>query len=147
MAKPYSPKQKAEAIDLWKQHGTAETARQTGISTRTIKRWVKADPTAQADTKQTDTARRELARRTRERRERIRSLLLERTQDLLEAMHPDASRAGDIRSYAVAVGILIDKFRLEMGEATGRSEQISVEQAVSRLDEEIAEMLAEMEGT
>jgi len=34
----------------------------------------------------------------------------------------DEAPAGDLRAYAIALGIIIDKMRLESGESTGRTE-------------------------
>ncbi len=154
MAK-YTDTQRREAVDLYIEHGTAEAARRSGISTRSIKRWAKdSDVVAQARDK-TGQAREELARLNVERRERIKTLLLEKIEDLLGRMnlphidfkgkdarqvtYPTAT-SGDVKNYAVSVAVLIDKYRLEMGESTSRAE-ITFEQAEDRLDEEFAELV------
>jgi hypothetical protein len=159
----YTAKQKAQAIQAWQKHGTAEASRQTGISTTSITRWVRADPdVVQTNAKQTEKARLELARRTRERREQVRALLMEKVLDLLERMdkeHVDFKAAGnsgpvqvtypiatsgDVKNYAIAMAVLLDKYRLEAGESTDRVEHISPELAASVLDEEIADLLTQM---
>ena len=48
----------------------------------------------------------------------------------------DQAPSGATKEYAIAVGILIDKFRLEMGEHTGRTE-VDLITAESRIDAEI----------
>lgn len=156
MAK-YSDTQKREAVNLYIQHGTTKASQQSGVPKRTLLRWAKdSDVVAQARDK-TDTARTELARVNAERRERIKTTLLEKIEDLLGRMdvpHVDfkgkdaqmvtypVATSGDVKNYAVSVAVLIDKYRLEMGEATGRTE-ISVSQAESVLDAEIMRLANE----
>jgi hypothetical protein len=156
----YTDDQRRNAVNLYIQHGTAEASRRSGISTRSIKRWAKdSDVVAQARTK-TDTARAELARRNAERRERIKTQLLEKIEDLLGRMnlpHVDfkgkdaqmvtypVATSGDVKNYAVSVAVLIDKYRLEMGESTLRAE-ITYQQATDRLDQEFAEVVEEYEA-
>ncbi len=158
MAK-YTDTQRRKAINLYIQHGTAEAARRTSISGRTITRWAKAADVSQ-DRDKTETARAELARLNAERRERIKSSLLEKIEDLIGRMnlpHVDfkgkdaqmvtypTATSGDVKNYSVSVGILIDKYRLEMGESTSRAE-ITFEQAETRLDEEFAELVEQFEA-
>ncbi len=158
MAK-YTDDQRRKAVNLYIKHGTAEAARRTGISGRTITRWAKAADVSQDRTK-TDAARQQLARRNAERRERIKTLLLEKIEDLLGRMnkpHIDfkgknaqqvtypVATSGDVKNYAVSVAVLIDKYRLEMGESTSRAE-ITFEQAEDRLDEEFAELVERYEA-
>ncbi len=159
MAK-YTDAQRRKAINLYIEHGTAEASRRSGISTRSIKRWAKdSDVVAQARDK-TGQAREELARVNAERRERIKTMLLEKIEDLLGRMnlpHVDfkgkdarqitypTATSGDVKNYAVSVAVLIDKYRLEMGESTSRAE-ITFEQAESRLDEEFAGLVEQFEA-
>jgi hypothetical protein len=56
--------------------------------------------------------------------------------------HPIAP-AGAVRDYAVSVGILIDKYRLEVGEATTRSESRDLTAQLS--DDELDAAIAEAE--
>ena len=159
MAK-YTDSQRREAVNLYIQHGTTKASEQSGIPKRTILYWAKnANVVAQARDK-TDTARAELARLNAERRERIKTLLLEKIEDLIGRMdveHVDfkgkdaqmvtypIATSGDVKNYAVSVAVLIDKYRLEMGEATDRRE-ITFEQAESRLDEEFKELVEQFEA-
>jgi len=160
----YTAAQKTKAVDLYLKHGTAEAARQTGISGRTITRWAKTSGVVSQDREKTETARQELARRNAERRERIRSLILEKAEDILHRMDEphadfkvvdkgiekvvwDSARSGDVKNYALSLAILIDKYRLEMGEATGRTETIDLAAAESRIDQEIERLSAEISHT
>ncbi len=158
-APKYTDDQRRKAVNLYIQHGTAEAARQTGISGRTVTRWAKAADVSQDRTK-TDAARQELARKNAERRERIKTSLLTKIEDLLGRMdlphidfkgkdaqqvtYPTAT-SGDVKNYAVSVAVLIDKYRLEMGESTSRAE-ITFEQAESRLDKEFEKLVEEYEA-
>ncbi len=156
----YTDRQRAEAINLYIAVGTTKASEQSGIPKRTLLRWVKdSDVVAQARDK-TDIARVELARSNAERRERIKTLLLEKIEDLIGRMslphidfkgkdaakvtYPTAT-SGDVKNYAVSVAVLIDKYRLEMGESTSRAE-ITFEQAESRLDAEFAGLVEEFEA-
>ncbi len=149
---PYTQEQQRETVDLAVEHGTAETVRRTGISGTTVKRWVApAGNTVQTNTKKTELARQHLAVRRDEKREQLRTLLLDKAIGLLERfdvehkdyrgkdvqeVYWDRAPSGATKEYAIAVGILIDKFRLEMGEHTGRTE-VDLISAESRIDAEI----------
>ncbi len=154
MAK-YTDTQRRKAVNLYIQHGTTKASKMSGVPKRTILYWAKnSDVVAHARDK-TAVAVAESARLNVERRERIKTLLLEKIEDLLGRMNlphidfkgKDAQRvtypvatSGDVKNYAVSVAVLIDKYRLEMGESTSRAE-ITFEQAEDRLDEEFAELV------
>jgi transposase-like protein len=117
MSKPYTDAQKAEAVDLYVEHGTAEAARQTGIGTTTIKRWAADDGhTVQTNIKKTEAARAVLASARAEQRERVRILYLDKIEACLTAINPGKPR--DAKDLMTTAAIGTDKFRLEMGEAT-----------------------------
>ncbi len=156
----YTDTQKAEAVDLYVEVGTAEAAKRTGITGRSITRWAKASGVSQDKAEQTEDAREQLALKNAERRERIRTTMLEKIEDILGRMDMphhdyraagkelhriewDSARSGDVKNYAVSAAVLIDKFRLEMGEHTSK---ISVADAESVLDAEIIR-LAEKHAT
>ncbi len=149
---PYTVEQKQETVELYVEHGTAETARRTGVNPRTITRWANAAGVMSQDSsKKTELARQHLAIRRDEKREQLRTLLLDKAIGLLERfdtehkdyrgkdvqeVYWDQAPSGATKEYAIAVGILIDKFRLEMGEHTGRTE-VDLISAESRIDAEI----------
>ncbi len=136
----YSDTQRREAVDLFEKIGRAEASRQTGIPGRTIGSWAKRDGiTAQASVQKTEAARLVLAASNAERREEIRSLLLDaQVRHLQQAIATD--RARDAQSWMVSVGIGVDKFRLEMGEATGRTETVDLPAAEATIDQEVARL-------
>ncbi len=129
----YTDKQKTEAVALYVEVGAAEAARQTGAGARTIRRWAdEAGMAAARDKNLTDAAER-LTRQSTAQRAEIRVDLLDRIADVLKRMdepHIDfrgkdatqvewpTATSGDVKNYAVSFGILLDKYRLEMGEAT-----------------------------
>jgi len=147
----YTDEQKREAVDLYLEYGAAEAATRTSIPRRTISSWITKRGLAQAKGQQTEAARQQLAAKNAERRERIRTTILEKAEDILDRMDQphvdyraagkelhqvewDTARSGDVKNYAVSFAILIDKYRLEMGEHTSK---ISVADAESVLDAEI----------
>ena len=154
---PYTDKQKREAVELYLKHGTTKAAKQSGISYRSILRWAAASGIVSQDRAKTEAAREELARRNSERREKIKDQLLDKMNDLLERMdapHVDfkgkdagmvtypIATSGDVKNYAVSFAVLLDKYRLEMGEVTGRVETVGVDRAVQVVEDEIAKMRA-----
>jgi len=147
----YTKEQKQKAVDLYVKVGTAEAARRTGITGRSIIRWANTAGVSQDKANQTEAARESLALKNAERRERIRNMILEKIEDILGRMdqpHHDyraagkelhrieweSARSGDVKNYAVSMAVLLDKYRLEMGEHTSK---ISVADAESVLDAEI----------
>lgn len=152
---PYTEEQKAEAVELAQEVGTSEASRRTGASATSIKRWTAdAGLTDQTKREKTEAAREQLAIQRAKKREDLRNLLLDKALDLLgrmdeehkdyrgkdvTAVYWDKAPSGATKDYATAAAILIDKFRLEMGEATGRTE------VHGDLDREIASRLGEWE--
>ena len=149
----YTTDQKKEAVDLYIQHGAAGASEQSGVPKRTLLRWAKDSNVVARARDKTAAATTERARLNTERRERIKTLLLEKIEDLIGRMdieHIDfkgkdaqmvtypIATSSDVKNYAVSIAVLIDKYRLEMGEATDRRE-VSIEQAETRLERAIAE--------
>jgi transposase-like protein len=133
----YSADEKATALNLYVSHGLAEAWRLTGIPKPTIATWAKAAGLRTFDTQKTEAATEAHVAHADELRARLRVQLLEKASDLLDrmdAMHVDfkgkdadavtypIAPASAVQNYATSVGILIDKYRLEVGEATTRSE-------------------------
>jgi transposase-like protein len=136
----YTPAEKAAAIKQLTEFGLAETWRRTGISKPTLSLWGKRAGLT-FDTSKTEAATAQHEARQAELRVQLRVMLLEKAVDLLERMDAphvefkgkDADRveypiapAGAVQNYATSAAILIDKYRLEMGEVTGRTETQSV---------------------
>lgn len=141
MRHEYTVEQKAAALAIYVEKGVAEAWRQTGIPKPTIASWARrghVQTDAPAKIQQAIEAARD---RHLKLREELRYRLLEKASDLLDRMdaeHVDfkgkdveevvypIAPAAAVQNYATSVGILIDKYRLEMGEATGRTESVSL---------------------
>ena len=131
----YSDDFKAEALAVYVEDGPAATARLYGMPVRTLQSWAqRMGLRTAADTKtETEAA----CAKNQELRAKLRTKLLEKCVDMLERMdsphyeyqgreqervvYPVAG-AKECQSYATALGIMLDKFRLEVGEPTGREE-------------------------
>ena len=139
----YTDAQKAEAVNLYVEVGATEAAKQTGISRRSINSWAKAAGfTAQANIEKTTAAREVLASAVAEKREVLRELLLDAGIHHVE--RSIAAESGrDAQAWMTGAGIGIDKYRLEMGEATGRTEVMDVASAEASIDLEV-ERLAKL---
>ena len=127
------------ALAALEEHGLAEAWRLTGVPKPTIARWAREAGIGTDHTPKTRAATIAAAAKADQLRAELRMRLLEQSLDLLERMdaphtefknsakeirevvYPIAP-AGAVQNYATSVGILIDKYRLEVGEATSRSE-------------------------
>lgn len=134
----YSASEKAETLILYAAEGLAETTRRTGIPKPTIASWVTRAGLPHTDaTAKTEAATKAATERAHRLRAELRVRLLEKAVDLLDRMdapHVDfkgkdagevtypIAPAAAVQNYAVSIGIMIDKYRLEVGEATSRSE-------------------------
>jgi transposase-like protein len=133
----YSEEEKEATIALVVDGGLAAAWRATGIPKTTIAGWCKAAGVRTYGGEKTAAATEAAVEQQTLRREQLRTMLLEKAVDLLERMDSphiefkgkDADQveypiapAGAVQNYATSVGILIDKYRLELGEATGRNE-------------------------
>jgi hypothetical protein len=125
------------AIALAQQKGLATAARETGIPRPTISRWMAAAGLVTNTSPRTALATAAAIRKRELLRARMDNKLLTTADRLLDRINrphvefvgPDRKRvvlphtpASAVQNLAVSVGILIDKYRLESGEATSRSE-------------------------
>lgn len=149
------PEQRAAAIAVYREHGLAEAARRTGIPKTTLRRWAREEgldtaELAGAAALRTDAATEARKSYVAELREELRAMLLEKAVDCLERMDEphidfrgrestevkfDRAPSGACQQYATSAAILIDKFRLESGEATSKTEieRGPLEQQVRRI--------------
>ena len=140
----YTDAQKAEAVELSVDVGATEAARQTGISKRSINTWRnQAGHTARANIKKTEAASAVLAAAAREKRLDIHELLLDNVIAGLKASDPSDAKAFQLLSVGCATHL--DKYRLEMGEATGRTETVDLPSAESTIDVEVARLVEQLD--
>ena len=78
--------------------------------------------------KTNDERRAQTEQRHTERRQAIREALADKALEFVVALHPDDPNA---KANATVVGILIDKYRLELGETTGRTETVGLSPSTS----------------
>lgn len=117
-----------EAVRLYVEVGAAEAARQVGCSRDTIYEWLGQFPTLVGDEK--DKERREARVLAREaKREAGRDAILDAWLAgavTAAGIANDPKQAKAYQSLSIGVGTFLDKYRLEMGEATGRTETWSM---------------------
>lgn len=149
----YTDEQKAQAVKLYLEVGPDEAAKEVGCSRRQVYRWLGRHGVTP---KKPDQQRAETEARHTEKREELRELLLDQALDMLHRMnemHVEwrevdgqeeqivhlVSGANEAKSYATAAAILIDKYRLEMGETTGRTEVLApIDLELARIADEHA---------
>lgn len=133
--KPYPEQKREQALALYVSHGPREASRRTKIPANTISSWARRAGLKTKVESITEKATAAAQAQAEKRRARIRAELLAKIEDILTRMDaehidfrgkdarkvtfPKPSPTG-VREYAVAIGVLLDKYRLEMGEVTGR---------------------------
>lgn len=151
----YTDEDKRRAVEVYEEHGATEAAKEVGCDRRSVLRWAKAAGVSRDDSK-TRAATEALAVQNAERREGVKAQLLDRVIDLIERMDQpherfmggggetephrvvyDRATSGDVKAYSISVGVLIDKLRLEEGQATERTETMTEEEARRRLAEQM----------
>lgn len=149
----YTADEKAAALALYATDGPTAVADRLGIPKATVADWARANNVRTVRNERTS-AMVEAARLDREAvREQLRERLLSKALDMLDRMdsehidfkgskveqvtYPKPSPSG-CQAYATAAAILLDKFRLEVGEVTGRTEHRTTDQ----LDRDIEELLS-----
>lgn len=133
----YSDSERADALKVCEQVGLYSAVKQTGIPRATLFSWMQKAGVKTSNSEKTQAATEAHLANIEERRARIRAKLLQRAEQLLDRVtgsytthvgreatpvQTDVPPAAACKDLAVAVGILIDKFRLECGEVTGREE-------------------------
>jgi transposase-like protein len=156
--KAWSDEQKADAIVVAAEYGLTEGWRRTGVPKPTLARWLRAAGIGTDHVPKTREATIAAAARADQLRAELRTRLLEQALDLLDRMdaeHVDfkgrdvtevvfpIAPAGAVQNYATSVGILIDKYRLEVGEATTRSESRDITGNLT--DDELDDAIREAE--
>lgn len=155
----YTDEQRAEALDLYQQLGPSEAARRAGVPKGTISSWVRRAG-LKTSVPENLRAATEVGRLTLEqRRQKLASNLLgdiERLRGQLfepaESIHWDKDggfhRAriseptfSDKKALATSLAILVDKVLLLTGQATSRTETVTVD----AIEAEIAELRREMD--
>lgn len=144
----YSDAERQHALELIAQHGIAHAYRETGIHKSNLTRWAQRAGIDIGTLHREQTANAMAARQAK--REEFRGLLLDKAVDMLHRMDEphidfrgkDAHRVEfprpapeGCKAYATAAAILIDKLRLELGEATARHEFGGIDPKVAAVDQ------------
>lgn len=159
-----SAEEKARALAIYAESGPAEASRQTGIPRGTVSQMARRAGVTVTRSEQiagaVEAAKATMAQRRAEladimlreaqvEMQRLRSSVRESRVsakgDLVQWEEPEPSPA-DRRAIATTAAILVDKSNLLSGEATSRSETLSVEDARKRLSEEFPGVLKVVNG-
>jgi len=134
----WPPDVRERALELWQSEGMAKAHAETGVPKSTINRWRTAaglEPGASDANEQTRHATEARLAQQAEKRVTLQELFLDKAIDMLKRMdekhtdfkgrdavevHFEKAPSGACQQYATAAAILIDKFRLEVGEVTDR---------------------------
>lgn len=147
-----SPDEKAHALEVYEQHGLATAHRQTGIPKPTLHAWAVAaglnvTQIAGEHAQRTMAATHARVARCDAMREELRERMLETAGTLLDRVDlPHVEYRGQhavmvtypvppgstCRDYVWAMAVLVDKYRLEVGEVTDRSELIGADTAQAK---------------
>jgi dTDP-4-amino-4,6-dideoxygalactose transaminase len=156
-ATTYDDEAKAHALALYQEVGLSEAWRQTGIPKPTIASWARRAGLPHTDAAaKTQAATLAASARADQLRAELRLKLLEKATDLLDRMDAEhvefknsakeirevvypIAPAAAVQNYATSAAILIDKYRLEVGEATTRSESRALTLSDDELDAAIRE--------
>lgn len=153
----YTDDERVHALELYATDGPTAVERQLGIPKTTVAGWAAAAGVGTVRNERIAAAV-DAARLDRELvREHLRDEMLRRAVDLLDRMdephvdfkgkdaakvtYPKPSPSG-CQAYATAAAILLDKFRLEVGEVTGRTET----RTSDHLDREIEELVEQLQA-
>lgn len=138
----------------------AEVHAETGLPKSTLTRWARKAGVGTFHTEQTAHATEALAAQRALKREQMVDLLIDQANDLIHRMNEqhgvwmqvggqsggleqvfyERATSADVRNYAVAAAVLIDKMRLELGEATERKETINIDDARAELASKVDEL-------
>lgn len=155
----YDDATKAAALELYTTHGPTAVQDQLGIPKATVAGWAASNSVRTVRNETTAAATEAIAADRALKREALREAMLDRALDLIGRMDEehidfrgkDAKRvifpkpsASGCQAYATAAAILLDKVRLELGEATGRHEVHHHEH--DPIDDEIEALAAELEA-
>ena len=133
---PYTDQERKDVLDSYREVGATRASEMHGVPIRTVFSWASdAGLTAYAE----DENKR--AERIKAKRLAIQELLYDRALELLMRMDGPA-KPSDLRFMTTAIGTLIDKYRLEAGEATSHF----YHEGSDDIDRRVAQLVAEMDA-
>lgn len=127
---------RAEALQVYIDEGPDVAARAAGVSVRTIYRWAATEGVSTTAISEKVAAATTAAKeRAVLNRAEVRALLLEQTVKALHQM--DDVDPKEKQALSMTVGILLDKYRLEAGEATSRGETRDITDSLNDHEREL----------
>lgn len=132
MATEYDQQTQAKALALYRSEGLAAAHRETGIPKSTIRGWAKRDGVKSQATQKVSAATRAKRVANASKREQLKELMLDTAREMLNRcyqphkefrgqqareVHYDLPPADSCKNYITAAAVLVDKYRLESGEA------------------------------
>ena len=151
----YSDQQKSDALASYVELGPREVSRQTGITASTITRWAQAAGLRTLRAEKATAAAAVMRAEGEASRARVSTRLLEEIHEtfdrLREAQTAFVGQSGKRVEYpkppapdhfalVKSIGTLLDKLRLEEGQVTDRTEDVSQ----SEFDREVAELVGKV---
>lgn len=144
MARTYTDTQKTDAVNLYVEHGLAEAHHRTGIPKPSLRNWARAagHDTATLGSRAAEKTRAATQAHLDDAAEK-RALL---GRELLDAARIHVARSiaadngKDAQHYMTAGAIGLDKFRLEQGEVTDRTEHVVPPERSPDVEEELAKL-------
>ena len=135
----FTQEQKAEAVKLYLEVGPEEAAKAIGCSKRSIYGWLGEFCIDVKDEKR-EQRRQETALRHEAKREALREALLDAALLGVASLNPADPKG--YQALAIGTATFIDKYRLENGEATGKTETVTLtsgllESEIQRLENEL----------
>jgi hypothetical protein len=147
----YTEKQKVEALKLYVEHGPAEAARRTGIARATISKWAQRKGVTVTRNSKTRAATEAAKAAAAEKRATMREKMIDKwhgIMDRIDEPHQEfvgqqgkevsykVAPSGAVRHYVQSAVSLLEKIRLEEGQATDRTEHTTQ----SEFDREVREL-------
>lgn len=160
MTRTYTAEETTDALAVYVEHGLATAHRETGIPKSTLQKWARREgldlgAIAGAHAERTLNASAARAQSCEALRLELREQLLVvagglldridmvhiefRGKDAAQVEYPNAP-ASACRDYVWSTAVLIDKYRLEVGEVTGRTEQLGADEVESRAIQALNEL-------
>ena len=133
---PYEPGFRAEVVSDYKSVGLSAAARKHHVCRESVYRWAKAAGVATDLGTKPSIEKATAAAKVK--RTQMRTDLLDKI-DLVLNRIDGAAPARDCQALAMTFGILLDKYRLECGESTSRSEHLTVDQIEAELQRILAD--------
>lgn len=135
----HPPEVKAQALALYPDLGVAQTADQLGVPRGTVSVWVHRAGLQRVHPQQTQAATEARVTLQEEIRDEVKLGFLTEAWECLQ--QAPTARPADRLKLVTAAAVAIDKYRLEMGEATART----YHEGTDDTDRRIAQLVAEMD--